>query len=56
MVVSWMRAFGPGLAASLYSFSLRERSWVVYWVLEAIVVVAIAGAFFLPRNPWKKDP
>jgi hypothetical protein len=53
MVVSWMRAFGPGLANSLYSFSLRERSWTVYYVLEALSVVAIAGACFLPRSPWQ---
>jgi hypothetical protein len=53
MLVSWMRAFGPGLANSLFSLSLRQRTWTVYFVLEALSVVAIAGACFLPRDPWR---
>lgn len=54
MLVSWMRAFGPGLANSLFSLSLRDRTWTVYYVLEAISIVAIAGACFLPRSPWRE--
>jgi hypothetical protein len=52
-VVSWMRAVGPAVANSLYSVSLKEGRWTVYWVLEAIAFVAIAGALQLPRNPWR---
>lgn len=53
MVVSWMRAVGPAIANSLYSLSLREGNWNVYYVLEALAFVAIVGACQLPRNPWR---
>lgn len=55
MLVSWMRAFGPGLANSLYSISLRDDTWTVYFVLEALSVIAIAGACFLPHSPWRES-
>jgi hypothetical protein len=48
-----MRAIGPAVASSLYSLSLKEDNWTVYWILEGMALVAIAAAFVLPRTPWK---
>lgn len=49
-----MRAAGPAIFNSLYSMSLEEGDWMVYWVLEAAALIAFMAACLLPHTPWKR--
>ncbi|PPQ80161.1 hypothetical protein CVT25_001454 [Psilocybe cyanescens] len=53
--VSIMRAIGPAAASSLFSISLDKGyldGYLVYYVLVALVGVALYFGSFLPRHVW----
>jgi hypothetical protein len=55
LLVSIMRAIGPATSTSLFSLSLAEGylgGGLVYTVLLAISLVAIAFGTALPRQVW----
>jgi hypothetical protein len=56
LLVSIMRAIGPAISTSLFSLSLAEGylgGGLVYTVLLAISLVAIAFGTTLPRQVWQ---
>lgn len=55
MVVSIMRTFGPGSAASVFSISIERPGnwWIVHSFLMAFVFVSIGASLLLPRKLWK---
>ncbi|KAG6853476.1 hypothetical protein C0991_004092 [Blastosporella zonata] len=55
MTVSMMRAIGPAAANSLFSLSIEKdymNGYLVYYILTAVVGVAMYFASLLPRKLW----
>ncbi|KAG6913681.1 hypothetical protein DXG01_005191 [Tephrocybe rancida] len=55
MTVSMMRAIGPAAANSLFSLSIEKdlmSGYLVYYILTAVVGVAMYIASLLPRKLW----
>jgi hypothetical protein len=54
-----VRALAPVTVNSLYAFSSHRSgiigSYLVYWVLVAIAVVAVLVIRRLPEEPWKRE-
>jgi len=55
MVVSIMRTFGPGFAASVFSISIEKPGnwWIVHFFLMTFVFTGIGASLFLPSKLWK---
>jgi MFS family permease len=53
LLIAGGRIIGPALAASIFSYSMQEghNTWLVYYFLMAIALLAVGTSLLLPRNP-----